>query len=65
MTAIASVLDILDNMQCFNHNKLSSISQIIKGKSRDQQKLLKYFNGITFSACNVFLSAGEIPITFI
>ena len=33
------------NTQCFGHLKSSSNLQLINGKSRDLQKLLKYFNG--------------------
>ena len=36
------VLDILDITQYLDHDKSSSISQLIKGKWRDLQKLLKY-----------------------
>ena len=65
MTTIASVFNILDTTQCFNHDKLNYISQFIKRKSRDLQKLPKYFDGIRFSVCNVLSSAGEFPIIFI
>ena len=34
------VLDISDIIQYLDHDKSSSISQLIKGKSRDLQKLL-------------------------
>ena len=37
------------NTQSFVHNKLSSISQFINGKSRDLEKLLRYFSGIVTS----------------
>ena len=36
--------------------------QLIKGKLRHLQKLLKYFNGTTTSAFNVLLSAGVLLI---
>ena len=39
-----AVFDISDIMQSFDHNKSTSFSQLIKGKSGDLQKLLKYFN---------------------
>ena len=39
-----AVFDISDIMQSFDHNKSISFSQLIKGKSGDLQKLLKYFN---------------------
>ena len=46
---LLKLLSSSDNTQHFDHDKLSSISQLIKDKSRDLQKLLKYFNGITTS----------------
>ena len=39
--------------QSFVHNKSSSISQFIKRKSRDLQKLLRYFSGIMTSILKV------------
>ena len=50
------VLDVSDITQYLDHDKSSSISQLINGKSRDLQKLLKYFNGTTTSVSNVLLS---------
>ena len=48
-----------------DNDKLSSISQLIKGKSRDLRKLLKYFNGTNIlmkhSASNLLLSVGTLP----
>ena len=41
--ATAAVLDIWDIPQFLVHVKSSSVSQLIKGKLRDLQKLLKYF----------------------
>ena len=35
LSATAAVLDISDIIQFFDHDKLSSISQLIKGKFRD------------------------------
>ena len=42
--AVLKVLYILDITQYLFHDKLSSISQSINGKSKDLPKLLKYFN---------------------
>ena len=41
------------------------ISQLINGKSRYLQKLLKFFNGTTTSTFNVLLSFGVLPINFV
>ena len=40
------------NTQCFGHLKSSSNLKLINGKSRDLQKLLKYFNGTISSVFN-------------
>ena len=40
------VLDTLDITQYLDHDEPSSISQLIKCKSIDLQKLIKYFNPI-------------------
>ena len=40
-------------------------SQLINGKSRDIQKLLKYFNGKTTSAFNLFSFSDVLPIIFV
>ena len=37
----------------FSHEKSGSISYLIKDKSRDLQKLIKYFNGPTTSVYTV------------
>ena len=63
--AIAAVLDISDVMQFFDHDKSSSISQSVKGKSRELQKLLKYFNETTTYLSNVLLSIGLLPIILV
>ena len=47
--------NISEIIQSFVHDKLNSSSQLIKGKSRDAQKLLKYFNGTKTSVSNVLL----------
>ena len=41
------------------------ISQLINGKSRYLQKLLKFFNGTATSTFNVLLSFGVLPINFV
>ena len=63
--ATAAILDISDTTQYFDHDKSSSISQLIKGESRDLQKLLKYFNGTTTSASDILLSFGVLLIIFV
>ena len=59
------VIDTSDIIHYFDHDKWSSILQLIKGKSRDLQKLLKYLNGRTTSASNILLSSGVLPINFV
>ena len=49
LTTTTSVLDISDIMKSFDHDKLSSISQLLRGKLKNLPKLLKYFNGATTS----------------
>ena len=61
----AAVLDTSDIKQFFAHLKSSSISQLIKDKSRDFQKLFKYFNGTTASTSNLLLLADVLPIIFV
>ena len=56
LVGTAGGLDISNIMQCLDHDKSSSISQLIKSKSRGLQKLLKYFNRTTTSASNILLS---------
>ena len=41
------------NTQSFVHNKSSSTSQIIKGKSSDLQRLLRYLSGMVISMFKV------------
>ena len=60
----SAVVDVSDVMQYYVYVKSSSICQLIKGKSRDLQKLLKYFNETITSLSNVFLSAVVLPIIF-
>ena len=57
----SGVLDVSEITQSFNYDKSSSISQLIKSKSRNLQKLLKYFNGTATSVSNVLLPAGVLP----
>ena len=60
------VLDISELTQSPDHDKSCSISQLIKGKSRDYQKLLNYFNETTTSVSDVLsLLAGVLPIIFV
>ena len=61
----AAVIDISDIMRSFYQYKLSSISQFIKDKSRDLQKLLENFNRSTISVVNVLLPAGVLLIIFV
>ena len=61
LAGTSGVLDISQITQSFNHDKSSSISQLIESKSRNLQKLLKYFNGTTTSMSNVLLPAGVLP----
>ena len=56
------VLDVYEITQYLYHDKSSSVSQLINGKSRDFQKLLKYFNGTTTSAFNLLSQSGVLPI---
>ena len=61
---IPGPIDISDIIHYFEHDKSSSISQLINSKSRDLQKLLRYFNGTTTSTSNMLLSFGVLPIIF-
>ena len=69
LPAIAGVIDISDTIHSSDHDKSIPIWQLINGKSRDLQKLLKYFNGTTISAFNIFLLFhiffGVPPIYFV
>ena len=60
------MFQIIDVIHSFDHDKSSSISQLINDKSRDFQKLFEYFNGTTTSAFNVLLlSSGVLLFNFI
>ena len=48
-------------MQCFDHDNSNSISQLIRGKSKDLQKLLKSYNGAATPVSNAILSASVLP----
>ena len=50
LAATATVIDISEIINIVSHEKLHYILQLIKRKSRDLQKLLKYFNETTASA---------------
>ena len=54
----SSVLNISDITQFFDHVRSSSTLQLIKGKSRDLQELLKDVNQTKASAFNLLLSFG-------
>ena len=62
LAANTSVLHFSEITQSFEHGKSSSVSQLIKGKSRGVQKLLKYFNETTTSVFNILLLVGALPI---
>ena len=61
---ILGIVGISEILHSLDQNESSSFKQLINGKSRDLQKLLKYFNGTTTSASNVLLSSGVLPINF-
>ena len=61
LATIAAVLNISDFIHIFDNEKSSSFSQLIKGKSRNLQKL---FNENKTSVSNVLISAGVFPIIF-
>ena len=59
------VLDVSDITQYLDCDKSSSISQLIKDKSRALQKLLNYFNGTKTSASNLPPLLGVLPFNFV
>ena len=65
LTGTADITDIPDITHSLDHDKSSSISQLMTGKSRDLQKLLKYFKGTATSAFNILLSSGVLPLNFV
>ena len=50
--------------QFADHVKVSSTSQLIKGISRDLQKLLRYFNG-AISSISIHLLLSVWPVIFV
>ena len=52
-------------IQAFKHDKSNSVSQLIKSKLRDLQKLLKYFNETATSAFNLLVLTGVFPVIFV
>ena len=60
-----NVLNISEIIHLSDHDKSSSISQLLNGKSRDLQKRPKYFNGITTSTSNILLLHGVPTISFV
>ena len=62
LVGTSGVVYICDIIQLHNHHKSRSISELIRGKLKDLQKLLKYINGITTFVSNALLSTGVLPI---
>ena len=60
--ATVTGLDIWVIIQFLDYGKSASVSQLAKGKSRNLQKLLKYFNGATTFVSNILLSACVLRI---
>ena len=58
------ILDTSDITQYLDHCQSSSILRLNKGKLRNLQKLLKYFNGTTTSVSNLLSFFGVLPINF-
>ena len=61
LAGASGVLDISEMRQSSNHDKSFSISQLIKGKSKDLHNILKYFNETTTFMFNVLLLIGFFP----
>ena len=64
LTAVSGVLDILDVTQLLDHYKARSTSQLIRGKSKDLQALLRYFIRATTSIFLMLLSFVKLPFIF-
>ena len=64
LAATSGVLDLSDIKQSFSHDESSSISQLIKGKSRDLQQLLKYHQETLTFVFIILSLAGVLPIIF-
>ena len=62
LPGILGVIDISDIIHSFDHEKSSSVSQLINGKSRDFTKLFKYFNETKTSASNILILFGILLI---
>ena len=65
LAASAIVLDISEITQFIDHNKSSSILQLIKCKSRDLQKLLRYFDKTTTSVSNLSKIVDVFLVIFV
>ena len=65
LAGTAGVFDVSDIIKYLDHGKSRSISQLIKDKLRDFQKLLRYFNGTTISTSNILLSSRVLQIIFV
>ena len=64
LATTAAVLHISEIIHSFEYDESSSISQLIKGKSRNLQKLLKYFNGTTQALCLMYYYCLVCPLLF-
>ena len=65
LAATAAVLDIPEITHFIYYGKPSSISQLIKGKSRGLQKLLKCFYETATSVSSLLVLAGVPPVIFV
>ena len=65
LAGTSEALYISDIILSFNHDKSSSIFDLINGKLRNLQKVHKHFNGTSSFAFNVLLSFGVLPINFV
>ena len=64
LTAVSGVLDISNVTQLLDHYKARSTSQLIRGKSKDLQALLRYFIRATTSIFLMLLSFVKLPFIF-
>ena len=64
LAGASALFNISGNKQSIDHAKSSSTSQLIKGKSRDLQNLLKYSNGPTTVMFNARLLTAVLSIIF-
>ena len=66
LTATAGVCDILDIIQFFIQCQIKLyFTQLIKGKLRDLQNILKYFHGATTSASDLFKMSDVFFVIFV